>query len=310
MRTRPPIALAALAALVAVGLATSSAPALARTVHSNDPNADKIKYGKHDKKKDNDKKDNDLVGPFKKKDYPLAARLRPLVLPNQMGQFGVDFDATKVPGVPTVTTTGTGTNTNTNTTTTSATALAFNVNFDYGIGNHFDFGASTGLLLSPDTAWDRGFQLRAHYLSYDSKKLDFAPGILVPLSFVSQAPFGVTVDLPCRELLNNGLFLYFGQGAVPIGLSPGFSLSAVGNGGIGYQVTPPVELFLDTTLVTITLAPDGNFTGIWDALAFNLGGQYSPGNAWDIGAKLHGTNVWSVQNSFLWSIGLFVNYRF
>jgi len=298
MRTRPPIALVTLvAAAVSLGLGAVSAPAQAKTVHTSDPGAKKHKFDKVDHKKNKkDKKGNDGVGPFKKKDYPVSVRLRPLVLPNQMAQVGADFDATRVAGVPGV--------------TDSSTGLGLGVNFAYGIGNRFDFGAATGLALSPDAAWSQGITLQAHYLSYDTKQLDFAPGLVLPLAFYNQAPFSAVVDLPCRYVLDNGLFLRFGQGAVPVGLSPDFSLAVVGNGGIGYQVIAPFELFVDTSLITLALAPDAAVSGIWQTLAFDLGGQYSPTKDWDIGARLNGTNVWKVDNSFLWSVALFANYRF
>jgi hypothetical protein len=301
MRTRLPHTLAALVAAVSLGLAAAPVTAHAKPAHGNNGGGKHHnKGGKHDK---HDKKDSNLVGPFKKKDYPVSARLRPLVLPNQMGQIGVDFDASKAAGVVDVT--GTATDG-----TSSSTALGLNVNFDYGIGGRFDFGASTGLLLSPATDWTNGLGLRAHYLSYDTKQLDFAPGLLLPLSFAKGAGLAATVDLPARYVLDNGLFLRFGQGAIPIGLSPDFSLTLVGNGGLGYQVVPAFELFVDTSLVAIRLTPDADFTGIWDTLIFDLGGQYSPTKDWDIGARLNGSNVWKVDNSFYWSLALFGNYRF
>jgi hypothetical protein len=251
-------------------------------------NDDKGKAGKGGKGKGGKNAKNDGVGPFKKKDYPISERLRPLVLPNEMGQVGLDLGVGRTFG---------------------ATSLGTNVSFDYGVGDYFDFGLATGLLLAPDVAWN-GLILQGHGLAYDSKEVDFAPGLVLSLPFSQGAFYTAVIDLPTRVVLPEGFFLRFGQGAVPVTLSPDFGLAIVGNGGVGFQIDPKVALFADTSLFTLTLAPDAAISGPWNNLWLSIGGQYSPTRAWDAGAALGLSNSFGVPDSL--GIGLtgFGRYRF
>jgi hypothetical protein len=246
------------------------------------------KDGKNGKRNKNKNK-NDGVGPFKKKDYPTSERLRPLVLPNGMGEVGLGLGVNGVGG---------------------ATAVGLGADFAYGIGDVAELGASTGLILSPDFAWNQTLTLNGHYLALDTKEFDIAPGVILPLGLYEGAPFGLVIDLPSRYVLSDGLFLRFGQGAVPITLSPDFALAISANGGLGYQIDNKTVLFADTSVFTLALAPDTAVTGLWDVLVLSLGGQYSPTKDWDVGATLGLSNAWGVENSFGYGLNLYGRYRF
>jgi hypothetical protein len=235
------------------------------------------------------------VGPFKKKDYPMSERLRPLVLPNAMGEVGLDL------GIARQSTFGLG---------DPVTAVGLVGSFAYGIGDVGEIGVATGILLSPDVGFNNQILLHGHYLAYDSKDFDIAPGLLVPIFTVDGAPFGVVIDLPSRYVLSDGLFLRFGQGALPIGLSPDFSLSLVATGGVGYQINPRTVLFADLNVLNILVIPDFQASGLWEVLNLSLGAQYTPVREWDVGAALNLTNVWEAENSFGFGLNVYGRYRF
>ncbi len=245
------------------------------------------KKGKKGKKGDKKKK-NDGVGPFKKKDYPIQERLRPLVLPDGMGEVGLDLGYVTVGG---------------------ADAAATSVSFSYGVADVVDFGVSTSLLLSPEVDWGQNLNLQAHYLAYDTKEFDFAPGLLVPLVLADGAGFNVALDLPCRYVLNDVLFFYFGNGAVPIAISPDFSLALQANGGAGFQVDKGLVITVDTSVFTMLVVPDVDFTGLWDFLVLNAGVQYSWSREWDVGARLGIVNFWEGGDPAV-AVSLYGAYRF
>ena len=153
--------------------------------------------------------------------------------------------------------------------------------------------------------------LQGRYLAYDSKQLDFAPGLFIPIQIVNGDPLiAATVDLLTRYALSDGLFLRFGQGAIPIGLSPAFSLAIAANGGIGYQITSKAVIFADLNVLTLLLAPDAAITGLWETLSLSAGGQYTPTRQWDVGGVLTLNNTWSVQRSFAFTFTVYGRYRF
>jgi hypothetical protein len=283
---------ALMAATPVWGGGSSPEPDTLRAEHSAKKGKKGKKGGKNNDdgkkgKKGKGKNDN-MTGPFKKKDYPVSERLRPLVLPNEMGQVGLDLGVGRTFG---------------------ATTLGTNLSFDYGVGDYFDFGLSTGLALAPGVNWN-GLVLQGHGLAYDSKEVDFAPGLVLSLPFSEGAFYTAVVDLPTRVVLPEGFFLRFGQGAVPVTFSPDFALAIVGNGGVGFQADPKVALFADTSLFTLLLAPDAAITGPWETLTLSLGGQYSPTREWDAGAALGLANTFGVQDSFGVGLTGFGRYRF
>lgn len=220
-------------------------------------------------------------GPFKKNEYPLQERNRPLILPNQMGEVTLDLGYARA---------------------FETDAVGTNVGFNFGLGDIVELGVGTGLLLAPDVASNQTVIVQAHWLAYDTKFFDFAPGLVIPFVFSDGAPFGTVIDLTCRYVASKTVFLTFGQGAVPVGVSPDFSFGISANGGIGLQVSKPTVLFADTSVFTLYLAPDAVATGFWETLVLNLGAQYSPTPEWDIGGKLALGNTWELDGSL--SIGV------
>lgn len=237
--------------------------------------------------------DNDGVGPFKKKDYPTSERMRPLVLPNGMGEVGLDapIGIFKVAG-------------------DSVTTFGIGPSFAYGLGDLVELGVGTGFLLAPDAAWNRTLAPRVAWLAYDSKEFDFAPGLSIPLVFTDPAVVGLTVDLFGRYVLSEGWFIYFGQGAIPIVVGDPLSLSIAGNAGVGWQINKATVATLDLQPIVIVLAPDAAATGLWDYLSTAIGVQYSPVREWDIGGKIGIFNIWDLDESLVFSITPYARFRF
>lgn len=245
----------------------------------------KGKSGKGSKSK------NDGVGPVKKKDYPTAERTRPLVLPNEMGEVGFDLGVGSAGG---------------------ATSLSPSVSFDYGVEDVVDFGVSTGLALGLNgggLGWN-GLVLEGHGLAYDSKETDFAPGLVVPITFNNGLGLAAIVDLPARVVLPAGMFVRFGQGAIPVTLAPNFGLQLNANAGFGYQVNNKTAFFIDASLLSLLIAPDAGISGPWDNLSLALGGQYTPTRQWDAGGLLGLANQFGVDNGFGFALTGFGRYRF
>lgn len=228
-------------------------------------------------------------GPFKKDEYPLQERNRPLILPDQMGEVTLDLGYSRFLDTDFVATT---------------------IGFNYGLGDVVELGVGTGLLLAPDVASNETIVVQAHWLAYDEKYFDFAPGLVIPFTFSKGAGFGATIDLTSRYVVSKTVFLTFGQGAIPVIASPDFGLAVVANGGVGYQVGKPTVLFADTSVFTLLLAPDVDVTGLWETLVLGVGGQYSPTPEWDIGARLTLGNTWSVSDSLTFGLGAFAKFRF
>jgi hypothetical protein len=245
---------------------------------------------KTDKKGKKGKKGKDAnVGPFKKAKYPIKEIRRPLVLPDSMGEVGLDATFGSVAGT---------------------TYLSAGPAFHYGVADVVDFGLRTDLLLAPNTAWSKSLPIDAHYLAVDTEQFDWAPGLVLPLTFVDGAGFGVVVDLPARYVLNDTVFFTFGQGALPIRFAPDFVLSLAANGGVGFQVDKAVALGLDTNVFTINIAPAFAGTGIWDFLNLGAYGQYSFNRNADLGLRLNVFNAWGVDDTLAVNATLFGAYRF
>ena len=235
------------------------------------------------------KKGPQLVGPFKKNKYPTAEKLRPLTLPQGMGEAGLEVMYTRV---------------------ADTDILNVGPSIAYGITDNIEAGAATGFALAPDVAFGDFVTVHGHYLAYDTAKLDVAPGVVIPLVFVENSGFGLTLEAPSRYLLKGKAFLYFGQGLIPIVIDPDFALRIVANGGVGYQINKQAFLFADTSVLTLNVVPDVDLTGIWDALTLNVGGQYTPTQNVDVGARLTVFNIWEVDNSLTAQFTVFGAFRF
>jgi len=248
----------------------------------------KKKKGKKKKGKKKKKKgQNAAVGPFKKKDYPTKELKRPLVLPNGMGEVDANVDFATVGG---------------------DVFLSLGPDIHYGVADVVDFGIGTDVLLAPTADWSRSLPIDAHFLAVDTKSVDFAPGIIVPLLFIDGAPFGVTLDAPTRIVVDDKLFFSFGQGAIPLIFSPDFGMAISGNGGVFYQLRKDVVLGADTNVFNLFLAPDAAFSGPWDVLQLGLLGQYSWSQMGDVGARINLTNTWG--DAFVFATTAYGTFRF
>ncbi len=243
-------------------------------------------------KKKKKRKGPKLVGPFAKGKYPTQERLRPLVLPDGMGEVGLGIDYTNI---------------------ASTDFVNLGAGFGFGIGDKVEVGLATGLALVPDVAWTESVTLRGHYLAVDGKKFDWAPGVLLPISFQQGAPFGVVLDLPGRLLVGDRAFLYFGNGAIPITISPDFALSIVGNGGVGVQFSKITALMVGLNVfdvLAVNPAGDPVVSGVWEVLNVDATLQFTPSDTVDVGLRAGVTNVWEQEGSLAPSAGVFGAVRF
>lgn len=249
----------------------------------------KRKAQQQKKKKKADKPDG--VGPFKKGEYPLAERLRPLVLPRNMGEVDLfaPIGVASVGG-------------------TSTTTFGLGPSFTYGFGMA-EVGLSTGFPLAPDADWSRTIVPRVAWLAWDSKEFDFAPGLSIPLAFVEDTSVSVLVDLTSRYVLSDGWFVYFGQGAIPIGVSPAATLGLNVNGGVGWQLNPRTAFTLDLTALSFDIAPVAVASGIWEFFNPTLGVQYTPTREWDVGARVGLYKVWDLDG-VAFTIAPYAAFRF
>lgn len=230
--------------------------------------------------------DNDGVGPYKKKDYPLAERGRPLTLPSGMGEVTPALSFTQFKLGP-----------------VDGNSFSLAAGFKYGLANVVEVGISSGLFLSPEFDWNRNFTLEGHYLAYDTKKFDMAPGLVIPLNFTDGTAVNVQVDLTSRYLVGGSKFFFrFGRGAVGVAVAPDFGLTINGNGGFGYQVNKTVVLTLDTSLFSLALTPETVFTGLWETFNVSVGGQYTFNRYADAGVALNYANILNVDEEY--SVGL------
>jgi hypothetical protein len=258
-------------------------PAEAAEVGASRPGAKPPKKGGKKRNGDGDPG----TGPFKKADYPLQERLRPLILPNSMGEvtpsLGFQFTDPLIAGL--------------------------GAHFRYGFGNKVDVGVSTGLLLAPDADWNRNITLEAHFLAYDSSEFDFGPGVRIPLTFVDGAQVGAQIDLTSRWVPSD-FFLVFGQNAIDVVAASEVGLNINGNVRLGYQVSKPAALFLDTNVFSLALAPDSGFTGLWEYINLGIGGQYTPTRTVDLGAALTYVNFWELEGANAVGLNLYGKIRF
>lgn len=242
---------------------------------------------------------NDGVGPFKKDDYPLAERMRPLILPNGMGEIGADLPITYASFAG-----------------DSTTAFGIGTQFNYGLGNKVELGLQPllGFSLSPgDPAWSKTVGVRAAWLAWDSKDFDFAPAVTIPLVFEGDTGIGVNIDLLGRYVLSEGWFLTFGQGAINMLVAPDFGLGINVSGGAGYQFSPKAALLFGTTPLFITLVPAGGgdvaALGIWDVFNLYATIQYTPSRQWDVGLTVAPTYFVDAE-ALSMGFDIFARFRF
>ncbi len=216
------------------------------------------------KKKDKGPK---YVGPFEKDEYPLQERLRPLTLPAGMAEGELAFGYAD-PNYP-----------------SADGGVDTQIRAALGIADRAEVRVGTGIAWSPDVAWQDNVTLEVHALASDGKRFDFAPGVVVPLTFVDDGPLvDVNVDLFGRYLTGRS-FLYFGRNAISINVNPDFGIGINGNVGAGTQFTKSTVGMIDLNLFSATLAPDAAGSGIWERLTSTVTLQHSPSNTADIGIR-------------------------
>lgn len=218
------------------------------------------------------KKGPKFVGPFAKDKYPRQERLRPLVLPAGMVEAELNAGALDI---------GDGIG--------AAAALRGAV----GIGDVLELGVGTGLGLAPSVAWNETIGIEAHVLAVDGKNFDWAPGLSVPISLADGAGFGLAIDLTSRVLAGKKVFVFFGNDALPITITPDVGVGIAANGGLGFQVSKGTVILIDTSLATLSILPDVAVTGAWETFIGNAAVQYSPARRTDIGIRANVANTWS-----------------
>lgn len=240
-------------------------------------------------KKGKEKKGPRFEGPFEKDKYPRQERLRPLVLPSGMVEAGLSAGAVD-PG--------------------DALGAGLGVGAAVGIGDALELGVGTGFGLAPEANWSQSINLEAHVLAVDGKVFDMAPGLSVPINVADGAGFGLAVDLSSRAVLGKKVFIYFGNDAIPITITPDVGVGIAANGGFGFQVSKGTAIMIDTSLATLTVVPGVAVTGAWETFVGNAAVQYSPGRRTDIGVRANVANTWSGDVPLAWGANAYGAVRF
>lgn len=271
--------------------AVSSASAQGKTVQRDGETGargrTKGKTGKRGKA--GKKKGPKLVGPFRKGAYPRQERLRPLVLPGGMVEGELSGGALD-----------------------SGDGLSGNVGVRgaIGLGDTLELAVGTGVVLTPEFGWNQTVAIDVAFLAVDGKTFDMAPGLSVPLQFADGAGFQVAVDLTSRILPARKVFVYFGNDAIPITLTPDVELALVANGGAGLQVSQGTAVMVDTTLVSLGVLPTTSVTGLWDTLVVNGAVQHSPNKTTDLGLRATVKNPWNQTDPASWGGTAYAALRF
>jgi hypothetical protein len=184
------------------------------------------------------------VGPFTKENYPTSLLLRPLTLPAGTIQATPEFAHFKIDF-------GFG----------SASATGLFVTGAYGITDQIQVALGTGILVDPEFEWSESLGIAAAFLAHDTEMIDVAATLATSLNFGSGQDIvsGVTLGADSRIVVHDIVFLRAGQSLVDILFDP-FFLDLDINVGVGIQATPQLAFVLDTQLVSIGVAGDGNST--------------------------------------------------
>ncbi|HUJ26798.1 MAG TPA: hypothetical protein VLW85_12315 [Myxococcales bacterium] len=185
-----------------------------------------------------------LTGPFSHSQYPMELGDRPLVLPNLMLEGTTQFEYVKIG--PSSTTSGIG------------------LRAALGIGDVAQIDLNSSIFVDPESKWSKVLFARAGFLAYDSRQLDIAPSLLVPLDFNSNADLlsGAMVGAETRFRIDNLIYVYGLRDLLLLGWGTAYNdeLSAEINGTVGVGIEPMhhVSLELDATLFRIKVAGKGD----------------------------------------------------
>tara|TARA_R110002073_G_scaffold336372_1_gene532583 strand:- start:2102 stop:2899 length:798 start_codon:yes stop_codon:yes gene_type:complete len=153
----------------------------------------------------------------------------------------------------------------------------------FGITDWWDASARTFLRLSPDAEWRDVVSLSTKMLAYDSARVDFAPGIHVPINFdlADDAHLfpAVALDATTRVFITKRYSVIIGKGLVPLGIGRRASLNL--NYSFVVQGKPNFGIRFSSQLFHIRLNGDvrkSGFQNVPPVLTF----FYSFGNWMDI----------------------------
>lgn len=207
------------------------------------------------------------AGVYTKANWPSELTLRPLVLGKGMIEARGGLSYARITILDT---------------SASATGLALGAG--YGVTDKIEAGLSTGLGIDPEFDWSKSIGLYGNYLVIDQAKLDVAAGISTALNFQDGADVlgGFSINAPTRFLINDKIFVFGGDGLVPIGISDPSSVSLNLNVGAGFQATPKLAVTLDTQIVHLKLTGDANATtSLADFIPIGLRALFAVNNQLD-----------------------------
>ena len=127
-----------------------------------------------------------------------------------------------------------------------------------GITDWWDASVHTFFLLTPETEWLEAASLSTRILAYDSARIDFAPGVYVPVDF-DQADDahllpGVAIDATTRIHITERYSVTCGDGLVPLSIGRRASVNL--NCSVIAQRDPRMGLIFSGQLFHIRLHGD------------------------------------------------------
>ena len=185
--------------------------------------------------------------------------------------------------------------------------LAFGMGASAGLSRTVDLGVATGFQITPEGGWNRTAVVQTHVLVKDGKKLDFAPGLVLP---IDGGDFGFVVDLPFRVAFNKAIYLTFGQGAIPVVLGDNPAVSVVGNAGLGVQLGKSTVLLGEMEVFTVQLTPETASSAVWNNLGMQLGVQHSPSQRADVGVMVGLNDIVPAVGNLAGEVNVYGRVRF
>lgn len=229
------------------------------------------------------------VGPFTKDGYPISEIDRPLTLPGGMTSMAASLTHARL-----------------SVGWLEATSTGLGLGAAYGVNNKLSVGAATAMLLDPDTEWSKSLDVQAYYLLHDSTNLDIALGLSLPLRFAAGADVlgGVVLGADTRLVLNRNVYLFGGNGLLPIAFNPS-AMSLNLNAGVGFQATPQVSATIAARFASIALNGEGNeTTTVGDFVPADISLQYALRNTMDVVALASFADLANASDFYVLSLVL------
>lgn len=227
------------------------------------------------------------VGGQSYKGVPIEIIDRPRALPKGLMQLGGDLAIART----SVTVAGK---------TTSSTGAALGLSFGYGVADKLAVGVGYSFALKEFEAKGDLSLFAAYSFMENSRAAKMSAAATVGLGYnilgESLDPIELGVDFHYK--LTPKMELFSGGGQLQIGIDPDTTASLSLPVGFGFQASPNLWAFAQTSLATIGLKPSGTTLIGRDFTPLSLGAYYSPSAQLDVGASFNTVDLGGVADAF------------